>query len=73
MNADGSNPINLTNHEAGDSQPAFSPDGSLIAFTTNRNGGDFEIFIMNTDGSNPTNLSNNTTNDDTEPAFPGSP
>ncbi|WP_138509393.1 amidohydrolase family protein [Maricaulis alexandrii] len=32
-------------------QPRFSPDGSQIAFTSDRGGGD-NIWIMNTDGSN---------------------
>ncbi|MEZ5708691.1 MAG: amidohydrolase family protein [Blastomonas sp.] len=32
-------------------QPRFSPDGSMIAFTSDRGGGD-NIWIMNSDGSN---------------------
>ena len=32
-------------------QPRFSPDGRLIAFTSDRGGGD-NIWVMNTDGSN---------------------
>ncbi|NJL34208.1 MAG: hypothetical protein HC893_10525 [Chloroflexaceae bacterium] len=48
---------NLTEHPAQDVHPAWSPDGRLMAFTTNRDGND-EIYISNIDGSNPRNLSN---------------
>jgi TolB protein len=49
--ADGKNAHNLTNHPAFDGWPAWSPDGSLIAFASNRNAR-YQIFIMNADGSN---------------------
>ena len=38
-----------------DSDPAFSPDGSRLAFTSNR-AGSFEIYIAASDGSNPVQL-----------------
>ncbi len=41
---------------AWDMQPKFSPDGTRIAFTSDRGGGD-NIWIMNRDGSNPTQVS----------------
>jgi TolB protein len=50
MNADGSNPRNLTNNPADDSFPMWSPDGEQIAFMSKRDGND-EIYIMNADGS----------------------
>jgi TolB protein len=37
--------------------PVFSPDGTKIAFTSNRDGND-EIYIMNTDGSGVRRLTN---------------
>ena len=55
MNADGSNQVRLTNNNFQDSLPSFSPDGTKIAFTTNRDG-DFEIYVMDVDGSNQTRL-----------------
>ena len=67
MNADGSNPVNLTNNPAMDSLPAFSPDGTKIAFASDRDGNN-EIYVMNADGSNQTRLTNNPAVD-YEPAF----
>lgn len=50
MNEDGTEAKNLTNHEAEDSGPAWSPDGKRIVFSSNRSG-DFDIYVMNADGS----------------------
>ncbi|MBN1186883.1 MAG: PD40 domain-containing protein [Bacteroidales bacterium] len=46
---------NLTNDSFGNFAPVFSPDGSRIAFHSNRAGGR-HIFTMNTDGSNITQI-----------------
>jgi Tol biopolymer transport system component len=62
MDSDGSHPINLTNNLAEDRHPTWSPDGSQIAFTSNRDG-DREIFVMGADGSNPINLTDNSVDD----------
>jgi len=62
MDSDGSHPVNLTNNLAEDRRPTWSPDGSQIAFTSNRDG-DREIFVMGADGSKPTNLTNNSVDD----------
>jgi Tol biopolymer transport system component len=57
MNADGSNQVQLTfepDHLLS-VQPSWSPDGSKLAFASDR-GGDWEIFTMNPDGSGQTNV-----------------
>ena len=59
MNANGTNQIRLTNSSAQELDPSFSPDGSRIAFATNRDG-NYEIYVMNSDGTNQTRLTNNT-------------
>jgi Tol biopolymer transport system component/tRNA A-37 threonylcarbamoyl transferase component Bud32 len=62
MNADGSNPVRLTDDAANDAFPAFSPDGNKIVFYTNRHG-DNEIYAINADGSEPVRLTNNAATD----------
>lgn len=56
MAPDGSDQVNLTNNPADDMEPAFSPDGSQIAFVSDRvinedEGGQF-IYLMDADGNN---------------------
>ncbi|MEM5774811.1 MAG: hypothetical protein AAGU05_07380, partial [Anaerolineaceae bacterium] len=54
MAPDGSNPANLTNDPADDFKPAWSPDGSRIAFVSNRDltgEGGQHIFVINADGT----------------------
>ena len=64
VNADGSNPVRLTNAPTFvDAMPRWSPDGKRIAFWSNRDGNP-EIYVMNADGSNVTRLTNNPANDD---------
>ena len=49
VNSDGSNLTNLTNNEATDRFPSWSPDGE-IAFSSDRSGKE-EIYVMAADGS----------------------
>ena len=51
VNADGTDLRNLTLSKARHGLPSWSPDGSKIAFDSNRYG-NREIYIMNADGSN---------------------
>src|SRR5215207_2967976 len=67
MNADGSGLVALTGYGADDSQPAFSPDGSRIAFTSSRTG-NAEIFVMSADGTNVTQVTHNSA-EEFDPAF----
>ena len=52
MNADGSNPIQLTTEGAART-PAWSPDGEKIAFTSYRNG-NRDVFVMRANGADQT-------------------
>jgi TolB protein len=56
MNADGSNPTNLTNHPAPDYAPTWSPDGRFIAFVSDRENNQSRIYIMDAEGNKTYNL-----------------
>src|SRR6266487_5630689 len=55
-------PIRLTNDPASDFDSAWSPDGTRIAFRSQRDGND-EIYVMNADGTCQHNLTNDAVND----------
>jgi Tol biopolymer transport system component len=59
MNADGSEPVNLTDHPADDTDPSWSPDGTKLAFITIR-GDPFrpQLYIMDADGQNQVRVTN---------------
>ena len=59
MNADGTNLQRLTRHTSVDGWASRSPDGTQIAFQSNRDG-DFEIFVMDAAGTNVRQLTHNT-------------
>ena len=57
MAPDGSHQINLThNGDPFDVDPAWSPDGTKIAYSHSTTAGNYEIWVMNGDGSNQTQL-----------------
>ena len=47
----------LTNHDAWDAFPSWSPDGTQIAFQSSRDG-NWEIYVMDADGKNLRRLTN---------------
>jgi TolB protein len=64
MRHDGSSLLRLTYNGATDVSPTWSPDGSKIAFASDRTDtsgrtGTFHIFVMNADGSGVTQLTQN--------------
>ena len=58
MDADGTDVVRLTDSSAVDWVPAWSPDGSRIAFGSNRDG-DEDVFVMDADGTNVRQLTHN--------------
>jgi Tol biopolymer transport system component len=63
MNADGTEVTRLTNEPGWDDDPAWSPDGSQIAFASDRGPIGMltlpDIYVMKSDGLDRTNLTNN--------------
>jgi Tol biopolymer transport system component len=57
MNVNGTGITKLTEVNALDQMPAWSPDGKKIAFMSTRDGNP-EIYVMNNNGSNQTRLTN---------------
>ena len=56
MDVDGGNRENLSNHPVHDMEPDWSPDGTKIAFVSNRNDDADQIYVMDSDGKNQTRL-----------------
>lgn len=54
---DGSQLVNLTNNPADDVHPAWSPDGTQIAFSSSRSE-HFQIYLMSADGKSISQLTN---------------
>src|SRR5260370_7688345 len=69
MNADGSVHIGLTDDAAGDGDPAWSPDGTKIAFTRGLVPDAGAIYLMNADGSGQTRLTSGASASDYSPAW----
>ncbi|MGH7530177.1 MAG: TolB family protein [Gemmatimonadales bacterium] len=65
VNVDGTGePLNLTNDDAFDMLPAWSPTGGQIAFQKGVGESPFEIYVANADGTGePTNVTNHAADD----------
>lgn len=50
MNADGTNPVNISRNEFCDRRPVWAPDGTRLAFESERDG-DWDLYTMAADGS----------------------
>ncbi|HEV2802941.1 MAG TPA: DUF4394 domain-containing protein [Pyrinomonadaceae bacterium] len=57
----------VSDHPADDIDPAYSPDGTILAFASNRDG-NYEIYISSPVGLNPTRLTD-APDDDTHPSW----
>jgi TolB protein len=62
MQADGRGMTNLTDSEAREEKPAWSPDGKLLAFSSDREGNE-DVYVMNPDGTGIRNLTTNEADD----------
>ena len=62
VKSNGAGLTRLTTNTASDVEPAWSPDGSKVAFATNRDG-NFEISVINADGQNPVRLTSSSAAD----------
>ena len=62
MDSDGGNQKRLTENQAEDGDPAWSPDGQQITFVSNRGDGRYQIYVMDADGSNPKKLTDTLNN-----------
>src|ERR687894_1175209 len=76
MDAEGTNQTNLTNTpDTNEGQPAWSPDGTKIAFTgpgevnEDGSGGRGDIYVMDADGTNRTNLTDTPDFGDNQPSW----
>ena len=71
MNANGTNPIRLTNNLGNDRLPSWSRDGTRIVFESDRDG-DRNIYAMNSDGTGQVRLTKHRAHDEF-PAWSWSP
>ena len=62
-------PLAEVNTEWTEQDPWLSPDGYMLYFSSDRDGGDFDIYVMNADGTGVTQLTQSTTYDFFEPSW----
>src|SRR5215469_16075618 len=61
-NEDGTNVTRLTDNAAREVYPRFSPDGSQIAFSSNR-AGNYDVYVVSSTGGTPRQLTFNSADD----------
>jgi len=64
LNLDGSGVTQLTVNAGNNGSANWSPDGTRIAFSSDRDGGHLHVFVMNADGTGVTQLTAGNFNDD---------
>jgi Tol biopolymer transport system component/DNA-binding winged helix-turn-helix (wHTH) protein len=60
--------VRLTSAAGLNTEPALSPDGSLLAYASDRGGADFDIYMQPVDGGDPVQITDDGA-DDSEPSF----
>jgi len=68
MNPDGTNQHALTDNGSNDADPAWSPDGSMLAFES-VTGNAFNLYLINADGTGLRQLTYSTRHTDVQPAW----
>jgi len=62
VSSSGGKAFHLTNHQAYEREPVWSPNGKWIAFTSNRYGNN-DVFIVSAEGGDPVELTHHSSND----------
>ena len=68
IDADGTNIVRLTDDRTHNHSPAWSPDGTKIAFISTRDGNP-EVYVMNADGTSPVRLTETPSISESSPKY----
>lgn len=69
MEADGGNPVRLTNHHLSERIVRWSPDGMRLAFDRRNEASYLDVWVVNADRSYPLNVTDSPSSMDTYPAW----